>query len=77
MQRSEQEIRKHIRIEQQMKLYTDSLEEKIEDMQERIQSQKGFIEGLKFEKEELKTKLRLVEQQGGGHKPKSRSRINT
>jgi hypothetical protein len=37
VQRSEAEIRKHIKVEQQLKLYMDSLEEKVEELNNRLQ----------------------------------------
>ena len=33
MQKSEAEVRKHIRLEQQLKLYMDGLEDKIEELE--------------------------------------------
>lgn len=40
MQKCEGEIRKHIRIEQQLKLYSDSLEEKLENYEKIVESEK-------------------------------------
>jgi hypothetical protein len=36
VQKSEAEIRKHIRIEQQLKIYLDTLEEKVDEMEKRL-----------------------------------------
>lgn len=36
VQKSEAEIRKHIRIEQQLKIYLDSLEEKVETYEKKL-----------------------------------------
>lgn len=36
VQKSEAEIRKHIRIEQQLKIYLDSLEEKVENYEKKL-----------------------------------------
>jgi len=40
VQKCEGEIRKHIRIEQQLKLYSDSLEEKLESYEKIVESEK-------------------------------------
>ena len=36
VQKSEAEIRKHIRIEQQLKIYLDSLEEKVDELEKKL-----------------------------------------
>lgn len=41
VQKCEGEIRKHIRIEQQLKLYSDSLEEKLESFEKIIEAEKA------------------------------------
>lgn len=41
VQKAEAEIRKHIRIEQQLKIYLDSLEEKVEELEEKLENEEA------------------------------------
>lgn len=73
VQKYEAEIREHIKIEQQMKIYTDSLEERIGDLEngkiddnmrsknleKEVSKLKHEIELIKNEKQVIKTKIQL------------------
>jgi len=54
LQKYEAEIRNHIRIEQQMKIYTDSLQEKIEE------KEKKHKENIETRSSKLKVWLSLI-----------------
>ena len=49
IQKFEADIRKHIRIEQQMKLHSESLQQKIEDKEKEIDAFKADMDKIKFD----------------------------
>lgn len=45
-----------------MKLYTDSIEEKLELTEKKLVKQENLLDGLKFENRELKSRIRELER---------------
>lgn len=74
LQKYEAEIREHIKIEQQMKIYSDNLEERVAELEaafdtevskaknfeREVQRLKSELEGLQVEKQPIKTKIQLA-----------------
>jgi hypothetical protein len=67
MQKLENEIRNHIKIEQQMKLYSDALEEKHEKLAARLNEAKkvaaGKVEVIKQENKQIKAKILTIQKE--------------
>ena len=72
MQKLENEIRNHIKTEQQMKLYADALEEKNEKLSARVTELKAQpnakLDLLKSEGKKLKAKLSLIQKEISEHR---------
>ena len=68
LQKYEQEVREHIRIEQQLKLYADGLEEEVDQLKEKLKDSrdpeefKEIIFKKDSEIERLKNKLGIYEE---------------
>jgi hypothetical protein len=74
LQKYEAEIREHIKIEQQMKIYSDNLEERVAELETAFEAEaakgksferevnrlKNELEGLQVEKQTMKTKIQLA-----------------
>lgn len=72
MQKLENEIRNHIKTEQQMKLYADALEEKNEKLSAKLTEAKAQpnsrLDLFKSENKKLKVKLSLIQKEISEHK---------
>lgn len=78
LQKYEAEIREHIKVEQQMKIYSDNLEEKIAEMEAAVEAEvnrsrlfekevqrlKCELENFQTEKQTMKTKIQLANGRG-------------
>lgn len=68
LQKYEAEIREHIRVEQQLKIYSESLEEKIDDYKARLEKSKKQEDSAKEvakkqkEVDRLKSEVRMLEK---------------
>ena len=67
LQKYEGEIREHIRIEQQLKIYSESLEEKIDGFQKKMENikkkydtQKYQMQGYQLQQKKLKKELEAL-----------------
>lgn len=68
LQKYEAEIREHIRVEQQLKIYSESLEEKVDELRAKLESGKKAEDSAKVaakkqkELDKLKNEVKLLER---------------
>ena len=64
LQKYEAEIRDHIRIEQQLKIYSESLEEKVDDLEKSKSDFDHKIDLIKSENSKLRKEISLLKTEG-------------
>lgn len=80
LQKYEKEIREHIRVEQQLKIYSETLEEKIDNLKLKVQGNKKKDESVKGiaklqkENERLKNEVKMLERKLFKYKKKQKSK---
>ena len=75
IQKYEGDIRNHIRIEQQMKLHSDSVINKLEDKEKQYDKLEDKIRSLKKEADEAKIEIKIVKEENEALKKALESKI--